>query len=59
MSRVWVSNDAGTVRAEIVQDDDGYATGRCEAGDWASEAGRSDGLHNVIEEAGIHMDLHH
>lgn len=59
MSRVWVSNDAGTVRAEIVQDDDGYATGRCEAGDWASEAGRFDAVAAVIDHAGTHMDQAH
>lgn len=54
-----MSNDTDTVRAEIKQDDEGYAIGRCQAGDWASAPDRFDTLHDVAEEAGIHMDLHH
>lgn len=59
MSRTFVTNDAGTVRAEIVQDDAGYATGACEAGDWRSDPDRFDVLHDVIEHAGTHMDHKH
>lgn len=54
-----MSNDDDTVRAEIKQDDEGYASGRCEAGDWRTDPDRFDGLHDVIEEAGIHMDQAH
>jgi len=59
VSRTWVSNDAGTVMAEITQDDEGYATGRCQAGDWATNPDRYDTLHDVTEHAGTHMDQAH
>ncbi len=59
MSRIWVSNDTNTVQAEVVQDDDGYAYSYCQEGDWVTDPNRRDGLHDVIEEAGIHLDHHH
>lgn len=54
-----MSNDARTVYAELHQNDNGDFTAACEAGDWVTERGRADSLHDVVEEAGIHMDRMH
>jgi hypothetical protein len=59
MSRTWVSNDLGTVMAEVVQDDEGYASASCGLGDWATETGRFDTVAAVIDHAGTHMDQRH
>lgn len=59
MSRIFVANDADTTRVEIFQMDEGHAIGVCEGRDWTTDVDRRDSLHDVIEEAGIHMDLRH
>lgn len=59
MSRIFVTDDADTVRVEVYRSDAGYAEAVCEALDWRTDPGRRDGLHDVIEEAGIHLDLRH
>jgi hypothetical protein len=54
-----VSNDDNTVQAEVVQADGGFAYSYCQAGDWVTDPNRRDSLHDVVEEAGTHMDHAH
>ncbi|MEV0214348.1 hypothetical protein [Micromonospora sp. NPDC050695] len=59
MSRLFVTNDASAATAELVVDDDGNWSGRCDANDWRSESGRWYELRDLVEEAGTHMDQAH
>ncbi|WP_433460649.1 hypothetical protein [Micromonospora sp. CA-248212] len=59
MSRILVSNDKRSVRAELQCDGDGRWTGKCELGDWVSFPGRWYTLADLAEDAGIHMDQAH
>ena len=60
MSRILVtSDDAQTVVDVAIDDIEGYATADCRGCPWTTDPDRTDGLRDVVEEAGIHLDLKH
>lgn len=60
MSRIIVTSDDGQAVVDVAIDDsEGHATGACRDCGWLTDPDRYDGLRDVVEEAGLHLDHKH
>ena len=60
MSRILVTTNDGWTVVEIWLDDEATASAKCSRCSWTTDDDdRFDGLRDVVEEAGIHLDQRH
>lgn len=58
MSHVFVASDDNTVWVEVTTDDDGVHSAGCRCG-WEGTCRPSDPIGDWLQEAEIHVDIHH